>query len=388
MFKQLNAFFLHPQSAIVGLGFMSLSLLMGAWATRLPELKEILNITDGQIGTALLVLSIGALIISPFSSYIMDRYPTGKAAYISVLLQAVCYIFPFFVSTYFQLLTAMFLLGIANGFINITINASASIVEKKYNRSIMSSVHGMFSIGAIIGSLSAGFIAGFNISPKVHMVTLTIFIIIVNILFQKTWFNIPKTDLKAPLFAIPTLPVIGFTLITFCIVLAELTIMDWSAVYLKDSLNSGPILAGFGFAGFSSTMAIGRLSGDSIVPKIGKRIIIIYGCIIAAIGLALAAYTSAPFIAIFGFTICGIGMALIVPMIYSLSANLNTVSSGVGIASIATACVLAGLVGRPLVGTVSDNVGMSTSMWIAAGFALIGGLIGMIISKRKHNSLS
>jgi MFS family permease len=377
MLKTLGAFFLHPQSLIVGVGFTSLSLLMGTWATRLPELKVILNITDGQVGSALLVLSIGSLIISPFSSYIMDRFSTGKATFASVLILSVFYFFPFATKSYPIFLAAMFLLGIANGFLNITVNASASIIEKKFQRSIMSSVHGMFSIGAIIGAVSAGIVAGFNVSPKVHMIGLILIIIVINFLLRKTWFSIPDTDLKSPVFAIPNLPILGFTVITFCIVIAELAIMDWSAVYLKDSLNSGPILAGLGFAGFSSTMAIGRLSGDTIVPKIGKRNIIIIGSILAALGLGLAAFTFIPVIAILGFTLCGIGMAVIVPMLYSLSASHESISPGAGIASIATACVLAGLVGRPLVGLVSDYAGMSTSLWIAAGFAFTASLIGV-----------
>jgi MFS family permease len=350
---------------------------MGSWATRLPELKIILDITDGQVGTALLVLSIGSLIMSPVSSYIMDRFPTGKATYASVLILAIFYIFPFLAKSYPFFLLSMFLLGIANGFLNITINASASIVEKKYQRSIMSSVHGMFSIGAIIGAVSAGIIAGLGISPKIHMLGLILFIITANILFRKTWFSIPDTDLKSPVFAIPSVPILGFTAITFCIVLAELTIMDWSAVYLNDSLSSGSTLAGLGFAGFSLTMAIGRLSGDTIVPKIGKRNMVVYGCILSAIGLVIAAYTNLPLVAILGFTLCGVGMAVIVPLLYSLSANQKNISPGVGIASIATACVFAGLVGRPLVGLVSDYAGMATSIWIAAGFALTAGMIGM-----------
>lgn len=377
MFKALSAFFRHPQSLIVGSGFASLSLLMGSWATRLPELKVILGISDGQVGSALLVLSIGSLIISPVSSYIMDRFPTGKATYASVLVLSVFYVFPFLVISYPAFLATMFLLGLANGFINITVNASASIVEKKYQRSIMSSVHGMFSVGAIIGAVSAGIIAGLGISPKTHMAGLTLFIITINFLFRKTWFSIPDTDLKSPVFVVPSLPILGFTAITFCIVLAELTIMDWSAVYLKDSLNSGPVMAGLGFAGFSLTMAIGRLSGDTIVPKIGKRNMVMYGCMLAAFGLGVAAFTQLPMIAILGFTLCGLGMAVIVPMLYSLSANHENVSPGIGIASIATACIMAGLVGRPLVGLVSDYAGMATSIWIAAGFALAAGLIGM-----------
>lgn len=377
MFKSLKSIFQHPQSLVVCLGFASLGLLMSTWATRLPDLKKILDISDGQVGTSLLILSIGALIISPFSSYIMDHFPTGKATLASVLIQSATYILPFLVTSFPGFLLAMFLIGLSNGFLNITLNASAAIVEKKYRRLIMSGSHGMFSIGAILGATSSGIIASFDVDPKIHMAGLIFFIYLINFTLRKTWYSVPNTDIKSPVFAIPNMEVLGFTAITFCIVLAELTIMDWSAVYLKDSLKSSAAMAGLGFAGFSFTMAIGRLSGDRIVPKFGKRNIIVFGCIFSSIGLSLAAITHLPFVAILGFTLCGVGMAVIVPMLYSLSANQQGISPGVGIASIATACVFAGLVGRPLVGLVSDYAGMATSVWIAAGFALAASIIGL-----------
>lgn len=381
MLKLLKSYLSHPQSIIVGLGFTTLSLLMSTWSIRLPELKTQLNMDDGQIGTALLVLSIGSLIISPFSSYIMDRYPTGKVTFLSVILQILVYILPFIVHTYFYFLIAMFIVGLALGFINITINASASMVEKKYQRSIMSSCHGMFSIGAIIGSAGAGLISEIGISPFNHMLMLIIFLIFINIRFRKTWFSLPDSDLKAPAFAIPTLPVLGFFFIAFCIVLTEMTIMDWSAVYLKDTLKSSAAITGLGFAAFSTTMAIGRLSGDTIVPRIGKRKIIVIGCLISALGIGLAAFTSTPLVAILGFAITGIGMSTIVPILYSLSANLKNVNPGVGIASIATACICGGLFGRPMTGFVSNEFGMSVSMWIAAGFAFLAGGIAISIKR-------
>ncbi len=375
MYSLLKTYFQHPQSMIVGVGFASLSFLMSAFAIRLPELKADLQINDAQLGTALLILSIASLVVSPFSSYVIDRMGTGKAGFTSVILLAIFYILPFLVSEYRLFLGAMLFLGLASGFINITLNASAAIVEKTFDRSIMSSCHGMFSIGAILGAVSAGFISGWGISPLVHISLVISLILFINILFQSTWLSIPVSSLKAPVFTFPKRPILAFTFITFCIVLSEMTIMDWSAVYLRDTLESPAALTGLGFAGFSLTMAIGRMSGDIIVLKVGKQRIVLIGCILAGIGLSIAAATNIPLIAITGFTICGLGMATIVPLIYSISAKMETISPAIGIASIATACVMGGLVSRPMTGLISEWAGMSVSMWIAAAFCFIAGIV-------------
>ncbi len=375
MYSLLKTYFQHPQSMIVGVGFASLSFLMSAFAIRLPELKADLQINDAQLGTALLILSIASLVVSPFSSYVIDRMGTGKAGFTSVILLAIFYILPFLVSEYRLFLGAMLFLGLASGFINITLNASAAIVEKTFDRSIMSSCHGMFSIGAILGAISAGFISGWGISPLVHISLVISLILFINVLFQSTWLSIPVSSLKAPVFAFPKRPILAFTFITFCIVLSEMTIMDWSAVYLRDTLESPVALTGLGFAGFSLTMAIGRMSGDIIVLKVGKQRIVLIGCILAGIGFSIAAATNIPLIAITGFTICGLGMATIVPLIYSISAKMETISPAIGIASIATACVMGGLVSRPMTGLISEWAGMSVSMWIAAAFCFIAGIV-------------
>ncbi len=386
MLKSLQTFFSHPQSIIVGFGFMSLSLLMSTWSTRLPELKSGLGMSDSQIGLALLISSFGSLIISPFSSYIMDRFPTGLSAGISVLIQSITFILPFFADSILLFYVAMFIVGLALGFINITLNASAAIVEKSYKRSIMSSCHAMFSMGAIIGAVGAGFIKSAGISPETHITYLVLFLLVSNVILMRTWKSIPDTDLKAPILAFPTRPILKFFLITLCLVLAELTIMDWSAVYLSDTLQSPAALTGLGFAGFSLTMAIGRLSGDTIVPKIGEKRIIFLGSVIACLGLGIAAFTMNTYIAILGFVICGLGMSITVPLIYSMSARLKGVNPGVGIASIATACVLGGFIGRPLAGFVSDAAGMSMSMWIATGFIVIAALIAFNVWKNNVSS--
>lgn len=381
MFQRLQLYFRHPPSLIIGIGFSTLSLLMSTWAIRLPALKAQLGFDDAQIGTALLILSIGSLAISPFSSYIMDRYPTGQVSFISIILLVGFYCFPFLSDQYTLFLLAMFSLGLAMGFVNITLNASAAIVEKRYQRSIMSICHAMFSIGAILGSIGAGLIASFGISPIWHMFGMITFLLVINILLYRIWFSIPDTDLKAPVFALPSLPILGYFTITFCLVLAELTIMEWSAVYLNDTLKSPAAFTGWGFAGFSITMAIGRLSGNVIIPKLGKQKIIVGGATLSAFGIGIAASTNWYWVAILGFTITGAGMAVIIPLIYSLSAKMKTVSPGLGIASIATACVLGGLVGRPLAGWISNSIGMSFSMWIAAGFALLAAGIGLFFKR-------
>ena len=92
--------------------------------------------------------------------------------------------------------------------------------------------------------------------------------------------------------------------------------MDWSAVYLRNTLTAGAFYSGLGFAGFSLSMALGRFYGDKIIELWGARKLVIIGVIIALFGISMGLIIPNHFVAILGFTIAGIGYSGLIPAIY------------------------------------------------------------------------
>jgi fucose permease len=380
MIRNLKLFILHPQSISVGLGFFTISMLFGTWATKLPELQSRIGLTGTQLGMSLLALSIGSLIISPFSSWITEKMSVGRATFWSSVILAVSFISPFLANDFITFSTALFIVGLANGFITVTTNAAAAIVEKSYFRSIMSNCHGMFSFGGIIGAGSAGIFAALGFSPLANISIIVITLLFVNFYVRTNLYQIPNEATKVPVFTLPTQPIFGLIIITFCIVLAEVAIMDWSGIYIQNTLGGSAFITGLGFAGFSTTMAIGRFYGDHIAVAIGRKKIVQFGSLIGMSGLVMAAMIPSTTVAILSFTIVGIGFSCIIPIIFSSATKIEGITAGAGIAAIATAAVLGGLVGRPVIGLIADSFDLGTSLIFAGALALIASVVASKIN--------
>lgn len=375
MIRNLKLFILHPQSISVGLGFFTISMLFGSWVTRLPEVQSRLGLSGTELGLSLLTLSVGSLVISPFSSWLTDKMSIGRATFWSSVMLSLSFLLPFLANSFTEFLSALFIVGIANGFITVTTNAAAAAIEKNYFRSVMSNCHGMFSLGGIVGAGSAGIFAGLGFSPFEHITIIVVALILINFYVRAYLFQIPNEGSKSPIFSLPSQPIFGLVIITFCIVLAEVTIMDWSGVYIKNSLGGNAFVTGLGFAGFSLTMAIGRFYGDHITAMIGRKKIVQFGSIIGMLGLLLAAVIPSTTVAIFSFTLVGIGFSCIMPIIFSAATKIKGITPGAGIAAIATATIMGGLIGRPTVGLIADSFGLGTSLIFAGILALVGSIV-------------
>ena len=159
MLKNTIQFFKHKPSITLGLLFPVSSLLLGIWVATLPDIKHRLNFTDGTLGLSLLLAPLGSLTAVAVSSKVFSKVKVGKAMIIGFTLQCI-----FYIAQVVALNRMMFWVGLyAVGFIGclngISVNAVVDMVEKKYQRKIMSSCHGMYSLG---GGVSAGLAALFN----------------------------------------------------------------------------------------------------------------------------------------------------------------------------------------------------------------------------------
>ena len=149
--------------------------------------------------------------------------------------------------------------------------------------------------------------------------------------------------------------------------MAEGAIADWSAVYLKNVLSTGPGLAAAGYAAFSLMMAIGRLTGDRFVANIGPVSITRITSIIATFGLGAALLINHPAAAIVGFGFLGLGLSNLIPVIFSAAGRVPNIAPSTGIATVATAGYFGFLVGPPLIGFIAEVL----SLQIALGLVTI-----------------
>ncbi|MFK7935949.1 MAG: MFS transporter [Saprospiraceae bacterium] len=370
--NNLRLMFQNPATRTIAFVFFIHALMFGGWVARIPDVKAQLNISEGELGIALLAMAIGGLCLMPFVPTLLRKYGTGKITFITTFLYPIFFIFPPFATDLYLLFGALLFTG-ALAFANdVAMNAAAAALEKEEQLTIMSACHGMFSLGGVVGAVIGSLVAGWQIDPATHLLVAGFITVGLAYALKNQILIFPESETEEESFTLPKLRVLGIGIIAFCIMLGEGAVADWSAVYLRETLNSSLFLAGLGFAGFCAAMTLGRFFGDTIVPKLGASRVVSLGSLLGAIGLLLAVLVTSPWVAILGFTLVGIGFSCVVPILFRAAANIPGLASGTGVASVTTAGIIGFLSGPPLLGLLAEQHGLQISLGFVAVLALLG----------------
>lgn len=374
----LKILFTNPATRTIAFIFFLHAIMFGSWVARIPEVKENLQLSEGDLGFALLGLAVGGLLAMPFVPAIMNKIGTGQVVFITTVLYTLLFIAPPFATNMYMLFALLLLAGITGGSNDVSMNAAAATLEKTESVKIMSACHGMFSLGGVVGAGLGSLVAGWGIPPQSHLLGVGIIAIIFSCTLRHQVLQLPESETtEGESFTIPKLPVLGIAIIAFCIMLGEGAVADWSAVYLHETLQSSLFLAGLGFAGFCAAMTIGRFFGDTIVHQLGASKVVSMGSLLGAIGLFTAIATTQPAIAILGFTLVGVGFSCVVPILFRAAANISGLAAGSGVASVTTSGIVGFLSGPPLIGLLADHYGLAFSLSLVAGLALLGFLLAL-----------
>jgi MFS family permease len=352
--------------AVAAIFFLN-GVVMGTWAAQIPLVEERLGITHSTLGLALLAMALGALLAMPLTGPIIARF--GSAAVTRVATPALLVAFPLalLAPRFGLLLPAVFLFGAANGVMDIGMNAHGVTVERRYGHPVMSSFHGMWSLGGLAG---AGLAALLLIAmPPVAQALLTVALVLVAATVALANFLPTHTDggTVGTQIAFPNRATLGLGILCFLCMTSEGAVLDWGALHLSGSLHVGPALAATGFAAFSASMAVSRLSGDRLRSRFGAVPLVRFSGCLAAAGLVIALLVPFPLLAIAGFGMVGLGLANLVPVFFGAAGRIPGQTPGGAIAAIATIGYSGFVAGPPCIGIVAD----ATSLRLALGLIVL-----------------
>jgi fucose permease len=232
----------------------------------------------------------------------------------------------------------------------------------------MSSFHGMFSIGAMAGAGATGLLAGLGVGIVAQFLAVGALAALLGPLLRP--YMLPAhadAGGQGHGFVLPDRRLLVFGLIAFCGLLGEGAMGDWSAVYLDQSLGADVEMAATAFAVFSLTMALGRLTGDRVVARIGGAAVVGGGGALAALGLGATLLIGRPEVAVVGFGLVGAGLSCVFPVVLSAATRMPGISAGNAIAGICTIAYLGFLIGPPVIGGVAEL----TSLPLALGMVVL-----------------
>jgi MFS family permease len=359
--------------------FFLCGLSFASWASRIPDVKVFLKLSDAALGSVLFAMPIGSLIALPVTGLIIGKFGSRNITILSLVFYIIALPLLGHAQTPLALAIALFIFGFGSDMLNIAINVQAVNVEKIQKRSIMSSFHAIFSIGFMIGAALGGLIAKQGITPFKHLTAVGVLDLLMGIAVYKfLTINDEKSSEAQPLFALPDKSLILLGIIAFCAMLSEGAMADWSVLYYKQVLNNPNGFATAGFTAYSVLMVVGRIFGDKVVQAFGLRKTLLINCLILFIGMSVALIIQNPYTVIIGFGITGLGLSTIVPLIYGEAGHSKTMSAGVALAAITTVGMAGFLIGPVLIGHLSEF----SSLRIALSSLIFIGLFGAFLTTK------
>lgn len=382
----LNDVVLEPDDAVGGpasqkaaratrLIFLMAGFAMASWAPMVPYAKARLHLDDADLGLVLLAFGGGSMLSMPAIGWLAGRY--GNRRVISAAGLLMCLALPVLalVSTLPFLAVGLLYFGAMLGAVDVAMNAHAVDIERLQGRAMMSGFHGLFSVGGLVGAagMSAMLAGGLPLLACALLVSLAIAVIVFSQQASLLRRTAAMRGAAAPafVFRLPRGLLLLVGMLCFVIFLAEGSMLDWSALLLRDFRGTAAASAGIGYACFSVAMAIGRLTGDRLVARLGPVWTVRAGAALAAIGFLTAALLPWKVTALLGFVLVGLGAANVVPVMFSAAGRLPTSAPAVSIAAVTTLGYAGLLLGPALIGFVAHATTLPAALACVAALLLL-----------------
>jgi MFS family permease len=383
MFSHISKdFFGNKHSFAVGLAFITMGILFGTWATFIPFVKHEFRLDDAQLGLLLLALPFGALTMNPIAAILIRKNGMQKSTILGWSFLLFGYLLILNAPNILFLALFLFFTGAAISITNVSMNTCVGAIEHLQKIKIMSTCHGMFSLGLMFGSLVSSIFSGLGVIPGVYM-AVVVGILIFGLLFaRKTVLQLPEETIlnespKAK-FKIPSGSFLLMIIIGLCVNITEGSMADWTAVYMREVVDTNKFYQGWGLTGYSLFMAVGRLLGDKIIPIYGAHKILFFGGILSVVGISISIFLPHTFSAILGFSIVGAGVSCCAPILYASASRVPNMAKGSGLAMMNTFAMGGFLFGPVLIGFISK----AYSLQIAFGLIAALGIVWVVQSKR------
>ncbi len=373
--KNFSSFLKLKPVLAVGFLFASSSLLFGTWVAAIPAIKYRLDFTDGSLGLSLLLSPLGAITGVFVSTKVFSKIPVGKWMVAGYIMLSCIMVLEINAVNRLMFWICLYFFGLISFLNGVSSNATVNIMEKKYDRLLMSTCHGLYSLG---GAVSAG-LAAFMVSvhvPSGWQIVLVAAIIITIIFFNRHHL-LANMDIihSGSGIKLPSLSVLGISFICMVVFMAEGCVADWSAIYFKESLNAPKALVSLGYAGFSIAMTIGRLNGDYIIAATGNKKAVVAGCLLAAGGFLMVVLSPFIVVAIIGYVIIGFGCSCIVPVLFRASANIPGLSKVEGFAMVTTGGLIGFLTGPSVIGFISEKASLSKGLSLLIVMTMLAAVV-------------
>jgi fucose permease len=351
--------------------FFIAGMVYGSWGVHVPTVRDRFHLSPALLSVALLAVAGGSIGAMAANASWIARVGTRRACLTSGLVMSVCVALILMVPFYWMLLVVLALFGAGMATLDVAMNAEASAVEKALRKPIMSSLHGMFSVGGMVGAAVGGALLAHGMAPAVHLGLAAVVSALVLIAACPSVLpHVPHDEHpdsatpRANRWRSPALWALGT--VALVALIAEGAMYDWATVYMRDVVLSSPAAASAAYAAFSGGMAAARFAGDAVRARFGAPQLVMASATLALAGMIGALLVPTPVAALTGFTLMGLGLANMMPVLFAAAASVKGIHAAEGLAHVAGLAYFGMLFGPVLIGAVAQVTNLSIGLSVVA----------------------
>jgi MFS family permease len=342
------------------------------WFPRIPDVKAALGLDLLTLSFCLFALPAGTLLGFLFVGRVTLALGLRRTCMYAGSGFFLVFILPALAPTALALGLALFLTGLATAQIEVAMNAKASQTEAAAGRRIMTSCHGFWSFGMVLGAPIGGAFAEWGIGFAAQQLLIQPALALASFLLARRLLaDDPRPREREPAFALPTKALIALCLMPTGALLVEGAMMEWSALFLREHVGASPFGTALAFAAFALAMALARLSGDRLADAVGPRPVLLASGLLMGVGILGFALAPALWLAIPFAALTGIGCANVYPLAVSLAGQVPGRRPEQNVAALALVAFTAFLVGPPAIGTLASALSLPVALALLTPLGLI-----------------
>jgi fucose permease len=382
---------LRRSRAATRVQFLVLGVLIGAWGAHIPSIKAHYGLSEGSLSAVLLAAAVGAVSSLFTAGRVMAalgarRTAAGTAVLGGGLLGSVLAFQGLPVSL---LLLQVVALGACMCLFDVALNTEGTTLERLGGRPVMSHLHGMFSVGGMLGAGAVAALLGVGIAPGVQLWALGLGVALVAVWAARGMLQeegratagTPQSSAQAH-FVWPRGQLLVIGLLILAGMTAEGAMYDWCVLYLHQELAQPQAQAALGYAVFSASMAASRFAGDALRARYDERTLLRCGAGLAAGAMAVVLLSAHPVVAWVGFALVGAGLAPVAPILFSAATRVPGVSPAAAIASVTSVGYSGFMLGPPLIGALATASSLTWALGVVVlAAALLAGGAGKVAPK-------
>ncbi len=356
--------------------FFVFGVVVSTLGVHVPSIRAHYRLDDGGLSIALLAIAVGAVLCLAFAGRWIAAFGVRRVAAVAACVMAVALALLLQFDHFALLLGVMLLFGASVGLFDVAINTEGTFIESALQRKVMSTMHGMWSLGGMAGAALAACWLDLNVAPLAQLRGVAAGAVVVALAAvacmlpthasqgesaaaAERWTDLPRAA-RRTLIALGALAVLGL--------LAEGAIYDWSTLYLQRERGAPPSLAAIGFACFSAAMAAGRFGGDWLRARVPAARLLRATALLSAAAMALVLLSShwsnTVTWALVGLALLGLGLANVIPLLFVAASRVDGVSAASGIALVSSLGWVGVVIGPPLVGGVAQASSLAWALWL------------------------